>query len=274
MVETSRPPPSLPNLEGYLAFRVSPLSHLINASSTYCTYRSTRWRTCSLSSGFRYVLPCVSVTFPQGVIKDYRKRFFALPHSEQALSPPPQANSFVLCPPSLVARPHSIRQSECITSSHPGNLQAVESANPLVIPNNPQPAPQSFVRTPPPPPPRLVISTNSNELIPHPQHSPTLVSETSKVNLLYVGQPYKKECMRIIATFLRPGAVKELSLDDDLRHTVIRNLAYSTHPDVVSRRALFFTHRRCFIFYFAVSPRVPRNIQYLGNQEHPWISCL
>jgi hypothetical protein len=49
-----------------------------------------------------------------------------------------------------------------------------------------------------------------------------------------MGQPFRKECMRVIATFLRPGATKELPLDDLLRHNTIRNLAYSTHPDIVS----------------------------------------
>ncbi|RDB19917.1 hypothetical protein Hypma_012964 [Hypsizygus marmoreus] len=40
------------------------------------------------------------------------------------------------------------------------------------------------------------------------------------------------ECQRIIATFLSPGAPKELSLDATVRDTVIRNLGSSCHPDI------------------------------------------
>jgi hypothetical protein len=47
-------------------------------------------------------------------------------------------------------------------------------------------------------------------------------------------QPFRLECMRVIETFLRPGAVKELSLDAMARDMIIRNLAHNTHPDVVS----------------------------------------
>ncbi|KAF9498698.1 hypothetical protein BDN71DRAFT_1503764 [Pleurotus eryngii] len=45
-------------------------------------------------------------------------------------------------------------------------------------------------------------------------------------------QPFRVECMRIVATFLQPGAVKELPLDGIIRDTVVRDLTSSTHPDV------------------------------------------
>ncbi|TFY57126.1 hypothetical protein EVJ58_g7213, partial [Rhodofomes roseus] len=45
-------------------------------------------------------------------------------------------------------------------------------------------------------------------------------------------QPFKEECMRIVATFLRPGTAKELPLDAALRDTTIRDLTWNTHPDV------------------------------------------
>jgi hypothetical protein len=46
--------------------------------------------------------------------------------------------------------------------------------------------------------------------------------------------PFKAECMRIVATFLRPDSPKELSLDAMIREMIIRDLETSTHPDVVS----------------------------------------
>jgi len=42
----------------------------------------------------------------------------------------------------------------------------------------------------------------------------------------------RDECVRIVATFFCPGAAEELLLDAVLRDTVIRNLTWSTHPDV------------------------------------------
>ena len=47
-------------------------------------------------------------------------------------------------------------------------------------------------------------------------------------------QPFREECLRIVATFLTPGATKELPLDPVVRDTVIRDLTWNTHPDVVS----------------------------------------
>ncbi len=40
-----------------------------------------------------------------------------------------------------------------------------------------------------------------------------------------------------MATFLQPGAVKELPLDEIIRDTVVRDLTSSTHPDVVRNSA-------------------------------------
>ena len=47
-------------------------------------------------------------------------------------------------------------------------------------------------------------------------------------------QPFREECLRIVATFLTPGAAKELPLDPVVRDTVIRELTWNTHPDIVS----------------------------------------
>ncbi|KAI0677199.1 hypothetical protein C8Q78DRAFT_1001625 [Trametes maxima] len=39
------------------------------------------------------------------------------------------------------------------------------------------------------------------------------------------------ECAQAAATFLRPGSPKELMLDADVRETLLRELAWNTHPD-------------------------------------------
>ncbi|KIM76370.1 hypothetical protein PILCRDRAFT_647499 [Piloderma croceum F 1598] len=44
--------------------------------------------------------------------------------------------------------------------------------------------------------------------------------------------PFKDECMRVVATFLRPDSPKELNLDAMIKDAIIRDLAHSTHPDV------------------------------------------
>lgn len=47
-------------------------------------------------------------------------------------------------------------------------------------------------------------------------------------------QPFRIETLQIVATFLRPNAKKELSLDADVRDELLRGLERTTHPDVVS----------------------------------------
>ncbi|KAG9124141.1 hypothetical protein FRC07_012685 [Ceratobasidium sp. 392] len=45
-------------------------------------------------------------------------------------------------------------------------------------------------------------------------------------------QPFRTETLQIVATFLRPNAKKELSLDADVRDELLRGLERTTHPDV------------------------------------------
>ncbi|KAG9006617.1 hypothetical protein FRB94_000543 [Tulasnella sp. JGI-2019a] len=47
-------------------------------------------------------------------------------------------------------------------------------------------------------------------------------------------QPLREETLRVVATFLRPGGVtqKELTLEDETREAIFRNLALTTHPNV------------------------------------------
>ncbi|CAE6444333.1 unnamed protein product [Rhizoctonia solani] len=45
-------------------------------------------------------------------------------------------------------------------------------------------------------------------------------------------QPFRNETLQIVATFIRPGAKKELNLDADIREELLRGLEKSTHPDI------------------------------------------
>ncbi|KAG8768050.1 hypothetical protein FRC12_005862 [Ceratobasidium sp. 428] len=58
------------------------------------------------------------------------------------------------------------------------------------------------------------------------------VTPTSHVPLR--DQPFRTETLQVVATFLRPNAKKELSLDADVRGELLRALERTTHPDVVS----------------------------------------
>lgn len=77
------------------------------------------------------------------------------------------------------------------------------------------------------PPERLISKPNANT----DSISPGIIGFQGIVDK---DQPFWMECMHVIATFLRPGSVKELNLDQSVRDALIRNLAFSNHPDVVS----------------------------------------
>lgn len=78
-------------------------------------------------------------------------------------------------------------------------------------------------------------------------------------------QPFRDECARIVATFFTPGAAKELSLDANVRDTVVRNLTWNTHPDVVSNFhvapsfAHMLTHMRFHSFSLRTKRRTTRS---------------
>ena len=62
--------------------------------------------------------------------------------------------------------------------------------------------------------------------------------DTSQFDTSQVDKPlFKQECMRIVATFLKPNSPKELNLDATVRDAIIRDLTHSTHPDIVSTLA-------------------------------------
>ena len=176
----------------------------------------------------------MSIVIPQ----DYRKRFFALSPSEQALSPPPCDVEFsphssgtlpALPNPTLShdPSPHSA-QGERVDLFSPTDI----SMTPILpIPDRVQPPSLSKAAASAP----LLSLSRSRESS---QHSPATSIDALKIKpssplMGFPSQPFKKECIRIIATFLRPDAVKELPLTDTVRFRAIKALAHTTHPDVV-----------------------------------------
>ncbi|CUA67161.1 hypothetical protein RSOLAG22IIIB_13284 [Rhizoctonia solani] len=63
-------------------------------------------------------------------------------------------------------------------------------------------------------------------------------------------QPFQSETLQIVATFMRPGAKKELNLDMDVREELLRRLEKSTHPDV-------FAHAYAQIYELVDGSSVP-----------------
>ncbi|KAI0080786.1 hypothetical protein K474DRAFT_1657268 [Panus rudis PR-1116 ss-1] len=45
-------------------------------------------------------------------------------------------------------------------------------------------------------------------------------------------QPFRQECLCVLKTFLRDGSSRELSLDGRVREMIVRDLTWTTHPDV------------------------------------------
>lgn len=86
-------------------------------------------------------------------------------------------------------------------------------------------------------------------------------------------QPFQSECMRIIATFLKPGAAKELPLDPDVRETAVRDLAWNTHPDAVGICILcHFRRKSDIVRSYTVSPYLRRDILYPRDDLPPALS--
>ncbi|CAE6497246.1 unnamed protein product [Rhizoctonia solani] len=124
---------------------------------------------------------------------DYQQRFFALTPEEQALSPPPTKSPTLLTPPS-----------------------PAYGRDKVPIPDSP--------------------SSSGWALSPSPSSSSTPWSPWSPISVTSPvpprDQPFRTETLQIVATFIRPGAKKELNLDMDVRDELLRGLEKTTHPDV------------------------------------------
>ncbi|KAI0940206.1 hypothetical protein AcV5_001377 [Taiwanofungus camphoratus] len=146
--------------------------------------------------------------------QDYRRRFFALPDEIQASSPGPKSFTFAV--------PSAARTTARIDNSKRQADALRHGAGAPMMADPSSPVSASFPRS------------HSGHL--SAPDSP-LVQQSFPASrgpgLAQAGeQPFREECMRIVATFLRPGAAKELPLDPALRDAVIRDLTWNTHPDI------------------------------------------
>ncbi|KZT36672.1 hypothetical protein SISSUDRAFT_1049503 [Sistotremastrum suecicum HHB10207 ss-3] len=192
--------------------------------------------------------------------QSYRSRFFELPQEQQALSPGPKAYEFKMGAPSRAALDrkafpqYTPANADNTPLTPPLNAYTSASTNKtaegddpqyLIVPDTPitphadlsppdpllQPNVANYTRNAPPPlmtmfGSRTTDSTNMNPFSPPFPPSPAATPLTPGI------QPFRDEALRIVATFLRPGAVKELALDEIVREAVLKNLVWNTHPDV------------------------------------------
>lgn len=166
--------------------------------------------------------------------QDYRRRFFSLPESEQQYSPGSASTEFPFSTPSHARTEHSIKAAErraTAPSSTTSNdkvsfssysscealkctLSRVETHPALAMPERSASAASQSI------PLSAVLSKSSQ-----------CRAESLCVNTEM--QPLRGETSKAVATFLRPGSSKELTLDSRMRDAVIADLTWNTHPDVL-----------------------------------------
>lgn len=137
--------------------------------------------------------------------------FFDLPQEIQDLSPGPSEFSFSLpCPAKTAQRVQDSKRN--FAWFFPPKSRGVEERG---IPC-PSPCPDASSTMSHPSSPMLPSQSPAQNFIPRPEI-----------------QPFRDECQVIVATFFKPGAQKELTMDSNVRDTIIRDLTWNTHPDVV-----------------------------------------
>ncbi|KIP10419.1 hypothetical protein PHLGIDRAFT_125613 [Phlebiopsis gigantea 11061_1 CR5-6] len=138
--------------------------------------------------------------------QSYRRRFFALPREQQDLSPGPRGFKFALPTPARTAERIS-RTSTRLGSIVDEPVSPTGSLNPLLPPTSLSPM---LSRIP-------SVSPSGPSSTPH--MAPGI-------------QPFREECALVASTFLVPSAPYELALPSLLLSTILRDLAFNTHPDV------------------------------------------
>lgn len=75
-------------------------------------------------------------------------------------------------------------------------------------------------------------------------------------------RPFRTECLRVVATFLKPNSPKELNLDAKTRNAVIHDTSFSSHPDVVRSFVQFTMTSRLNIYQSSSCPCTKRHTAY------------
>ncbi|TCD61330.1 hypothetical protein EIP91_008591 [Steccherinum ochraceum] len=162
--------------------------------------------------------------------QSYRGRFFDLPLAEQALSPGP--TNFKFNAPDAARLDRRVRDSErmyeVLDMKIGGRVQPNVRANrsdKAISPITPI-SPSSY------------LSSSSDALdymtSPLPKKQPQeYLGSFQPLHREYLdSQPLRKECSAVLQTFIVSGSPKELSLSDEMRQMVMRDVTWNTHPDV------------------------------------------
>ena len=163
--------------------------------------------------------------------QNYRRKFFALSEELQSLSPSPAlASSSEL---DAIPSPNPVKTEERLEVSH-RNFQSIVLAT---QPNNVSQVPHS---------PTVSVNTASSHNVTLPfksQPNSPLLSDTfpsmALINAtapdlpIRAEQPFRHECERVAQTFAKAGGSKEIVVDSQIRDMVLRDLTWTTHPDIV-----------------------------------------
>lgn len=193
--------------------------------------------------------------------QSYRARFFDLPSEQQALSPGPKSYEFKMAAPSRAALDRKAfpqftpaQADNTIPPPTPPLIAYISSTSHkvadrddpqyLIVPETPA-TPHAGLSSPDPllkhnaanytrnaPPPLKVVFSGAQADITNNPFSPLLSPSLATSPISPAIQPFREEALRIVATFFRPGAAKELALDEIVRDSVLKDLVWNTHPDV------------------------------------------
>ncbi|KAJ3487245.1 hypothetical protein NLI96_g3678 [Meripilus lineatus] len=144
--------------------------------------------------------------------QDYRKRFFELPQEIQDLSPGTSQFVFSIpCPAKTAQRIADSKKN--FAWFFPSRSSHLEDRGAM----SPSPYPDTSAS--------FSLSQPSSPMLPSKAPAPVFIPRPEI-------QPFRDECQAAVATFFKPGASKELSLDSNLRDSIVRDLAWNTHPNV------------------------------------------
>ncbi|KAH9854988.1 hypothetical protein C2E23DRAFT_893818 [Lenzites betulinus] len=192
--------------------------------------------------------------------QSYRKRYFALaavPRSQVRAHHRSDPSHFSLPTPARTSQRISEirRHSEgCVCPTRSPTDTAFSTSSPSV-PRRSSVAPICY-------PPTVSYFTN-----PFPRTSLRRQQSDALGDSTRAG-PFQLECARVVATFLTPGAPKELMLSAEVREALLRELAWNTHPDAfrsayeVAVEALETFSLPRFLEYASANINRPKQIFY------------
>ncbi|CAL1700094.1 unnamed protein product [Somion occarium] len=176
--------------------------------------------------------------------QNYRRKFFNLPQHLQALSPPPSSVSqkdhdAVPCPSPVKTEMRlesSKRNFESFTLAAGPDGMLAAGASPISPTFSTYSASSSNNISSPLASPTKFQSSQPDSTISSPTLSSTLLASSAgfeSVNgVRKETQPFRHECMCVVQTFVKAASSKEIMVDGRIRDMVIRDLTWSTHPDI------------------------------------------